>query len=159
VRYQLVTTVSLFLAFGAAAQTITSGGVGGRAWSGPIAEAFFTDDSMLILRPHAEIMDNWRGLSEMERQRVRRDCEKVGATPRAAEPAPADTGAGAAPEPSPRPDAGAAPGAAAPAGEAAPDAGSPSERTEADPDRGGGAAVSIAGSRSIGEICSIVRSM
>ena len=60
-RYQLVgTTVSLFLAFGAAAQTsITSGGVGGRAWSGPIAEAFFSDNSMLILRPHAEIMANW----------------------------------------------------------------------------------------------------
>jgi hypothetical protein len=95
----------------------------------------------------------------MERQRVRRDCEKVGSTPRPAEPAPADTGAGAAPEPSPAPDAGAAPGSTAPAGDTLDTAGSPSERAEADPDRGGGAAVSIAGSRSIGEICSIVRSM
>jgi hypothetical protein len=116
--------VALCMASTAVAQTqIRSGNVAGQAWQGAIAAAFYTDDTMLTLRPHAEIMENWQNLSEANKNRVRRDCSAISATPKLA---PVDAAASA---------------------------------EDAQKQRGGGAAVSIAGSRWVSDICAIVGSM
>jgi hypothetical protein len=88
-----ITVLALFLAATATAQTqIRSGNVAGQAWQGAIADAFYTDGTMLTVRPHAEIMENWQNLSEANKTRVRRDCAAISAAP----PAPAADAGGAA---------------------------------------------------------------
>jgi hypothetical protein len=165
-RLMEAAVVSVFLVSAAAAQTnISSGSVTGRNWRGPIADAFFTDQSMLTLRPHPEITSNWRNLSEMEKDRVRRDCVAIGGNgPRAGAAPPGvarTTGTTAG-----RPGALAGPGAKgtpqAGTGETATGA---TESTSARPVAGtrhrlgGDGAVTVLGAREVAEICSIVGSM
>lgn len=72
------TVVSLFLATGAVAQD-AAGAMIGQTWSDPAANAFFTDDGTMTLRPTGEIEANWANLSEPERAQIRADCTALSA--------------------------------------------------------------------------------
>ncbi|MFA5581645.1 MAG: hypothetical protein WDA25_06800 [Paracoccaceae bacterium] len=81
-KFMAGTVVSLFLATGAVAQDgmgITPGSAMGQTWSDGAANAFFTDDGSMTLRPTGEIEANWANLSEPERAQIRADCTAMSA--------------------------------------------------------------------------------
>jgi hypothetical protein len=53
-------------------------------WSGPIGEAFFTDDSMTTLKSQAEIQSSWQSLSAKQQAQVKQDCATVSSSTAAA---------------------------------------------------------------------------
>jgi hypothetical protein len=96
--YKLVAASMLTLAVGtsAIAQSSTTGTTGPAAgtstdtmmmteadktltrdWSGPIGDAFFTDDSMSTLKSQAEIQSSWQSLSAEQQAQVKQDCATV----------------------------------------------------------------------------------
>jgi hypothetical protein len=46
-------------------------------WSGPIGDAFFTDDSMTTLKSQDEIKSSWATLSAEQQAQVKQDCAGV----------------------------------------------------------------------------------
>jgi hypothetical protein len=46
-------------------------------WSGPIGDAFFTDDSMATLKSEDEIKSSWSSLSTEQQAQVKQDCATV----------------------------------------------------------------------------------
>jgi hypothetical protein len=46
-------------------------------WSGPIADAFFTDDSKATLKSEDEIKSSWSSLSTEQQAQVKQDCATV----------------------------------------------------------------------------------
>jgi hypothetical protein len=125
--YKLIAASMLTLALGASAiaQSSTTGTTGGTSgattatpgatdtmmmteadkaltndWSGPIADAFFTDESKTTLKPQAEIQSSWASLSAEQQAQVKQDCATVSSSTAAAPGAgtSADTTASTTPD-------------------------------------------------------------
>ncbi|WP_394889263.1 hypothetical protein ACG873_28960 [Mesorhizobium sp. AaZ16] len=109
--YKLIAASMLTLALGASAiaQSSTTGTTGGTSgtttatpgtadtmmmteadkaltkdWSGPIGDAFFTDDTMATLKSQDEIKSSWASLSTEQQAQVKQDCATVSSSTAAA---------------------------------------------------------------------------
>jgi hypothetical protein len=74
-----ISALSLALAGSAFAQTTSSTGqtaLTPDGWKGPIAEAFFDDQSQAKLRGEDEFMTNWGKLTPEQQAVVKTDCEQ-----------------------------------------------------------------------------------
>ncbi|NGO51121.1 hypothetical protein G6N73_07985 [Mesorhizobium camelthorni] len=67
-------------------------------WSGPIGDAFFTDDSMTTLKSQAEIQSSWASLSAEQQAQVKQDCTTVSSGTASAPGTSTDTTASTTPD-------------------------------------------------------------